>query len=133
MSAAQRHRRALTTGEIVGGQTSLNSGWDEPLLWLLNRIAEVDDGVVSPVSVNVEFHIPGDLLKPDYTGERTGAFRKSDKLLKVQVALPEGPPDDVRKYLAMRVLRAVDEAERWAFTRREATSLPGLRNLAERI
>jgi hypothetical protein len=126
-------RPALTTAEIVGGVTSLNSGWDEPLWWLGNRIRAKADGVFSPISVNIEFHIPGDLLKPDYVGERTGAFRKSDSLLKVQVALPEAPPAEVRAYLKARVLSAVGEAERWAIARRRATDLASLRELAGEI
>jgi hypothetical protein len=126
-------RPALTTAEIVGGRTELNSAWEEPLLWLLLRIRELVVGVTSPISVNMEFHIPGDLLRPDYEGERTGAFRKSDNLLKVQVALPEAPPTEVRKYLKSRVVSAVLEAERWAIKRKLASSLESLRELAEKI
>jgi len=40
-------------------------------------------------SLNIVFHVPGSLAKPDYIGARTAKFSKKKKLLMIQIAIPE--------------------------------------------
>ena len=82
----------------------------------------------SLLNVNVIFQVPGNILKPDFDGVRTGYFSKKESSLIVQAALPEDAPDDVDDYLKRMLDAAVDEAERWAQRRRLA---PDLRPLHE--
>ncbi len=39
--------------------------------------------------LNVVFHLPGRVVKPDYTGLRTGTFSRKQKTLMIQAAVPE--------------------------------------------
>jgi len=39
--------------------------------------------------INIVFHVPGSIAKPDYSGVRTGRFSTKAKTLMVQVSVPE--------------------------------------------
>ena len=39
--------------------------------------------------VNVVFHVPGSIVKPDYQGLRTGRYSSRDKTLMIQVSVEE--------------------------------------------
>jgi hypothetical protein len=101
-------------GVIVGGFTPKSRIWREALIRLSRDVAGVRDQLNSNLNLNVEFHVPGNLIAPGFQGVRTGTFRKTDRLLKVQVAVPVHPPDTpyVNGVQAMRA--AVDAAEAWA-------------------
>ena len=43
----------------------------------------------STPAVNVVFHVPGSLGGPDWRGSRDGTFSRKEKMLMVQVAVPE--------------------------------------------
>jgi hypothetical protein len=81
--------------------------------------------------VNVIFHVPGELLEPEFTGVRTGHFSKRDSLLLVQVALPRKPPEDLSGFLKAAAQAAVDEAERWAQRKGIARDLNELHAILE--
>ncbi len=81
-------------------------------------VSEIRDQLESDFNINVEFQIPGHLLSPDFQGVRTGAFRKADRLLKIQVAVPVDPPDDLYAYGIQAMRDAVDAAEAWSVRRR---------------
>ena len=77
--------------------------------------------------------MPGDILKPDYSGVRTGSFSRKLSLLMVQVALPEEPPADIRAALRMHTLEALAEAERWAKKKGIADDLETLKGLVRYV
>lgn len=56
-------------------------------------VANAVQHVESPLNVNVIYQIPGNILKPDFEGVRTGHYSKEDSSLIVQAALP----DDARR------------------------------------
>ncbi|MCU1691016.1 MAG: hypothetical protein JWM64_107 [Frankiales bacterium] len=89
--------------------------------------------MVSPLNVNVVFHLAGRHLTPDFTGVRTGRFRKADSHLMVQAAVfPEQVTDDEAE-VNWLLHDAVKEAERWAQRKRLADALDGLTALVERV
>lgn len=105
---------SLSVGVIVGGFTSESRIWREALMRLSRDVSGVRDQLDSELNINVEFHVPGHLIAPDFQGVRTGAFRKSDRLLKVQVAVPVDPPDDPYAYGVQAMRAAVDAAKAWS-------------------
>jgi hypothetical protein len=123
----------LSLGVVIGGDTPSNRPWREALDRLVPEVIEARAGLITPLNLNVVFHVPGNLVKPDYTGERTGRFSKKEMLLMVQVALPEEPPTDVDADLRRRLVAAVDEAQRWAIKRGIADSLTSLRDFASSL
>ncbi len=85
---------------------------------LSRSVSGLRDQLDSELNLNVEFHVPGHLLAPDFQGVRTGAFRKADRLLKVQVALPVNPPENPYAYGVQAIRDSIDEAEAWSKRRR---------------
>ncbi|WP_309063304.1 hypothetical protein [Streptomyces sp.] len=114
MKVVKEAPQVLSIGFVVGGQTSTNSGWVEALRHLGREVIAARQGVTADINVNVEFHVPGNLLEPDFQGVRTGTFRKADRLLKVQVALPPNAPAEPREPLLVYLSMAVDAVDAWA-------------------
>lgn len=108
----------LSLGWIVGGSTPKNKSWDRAIGDLALRIQEASKGIDAPFKLNVVFHVPGGLLKPEFVGVRTGIFSKSKALLMVQVAIPEELPPDPAFQLKSYISAAIDEAARWAKKRK---------------
>lgn len=125
--------RVLSLGSVIGGRTLANRGWSEAIRGLTREIAAHREGVSSDINVNVEFHVPGNLLKPEFEGVRTGTFRKGDALIKVQVALTEQPPTDPRTYLVNSVREALDAVDLWAVQRKYNVSTVNLRSLLAEV
>jgi hypothetical protein len=121
--------KSLSIGSILGGGSPWSTAWNDAIRALTIRVANARKGVVSPVNVNIVFHVPGDIIKPDFEGVRTGSFSKKMSLLMIQVALPEAPPEDIDADLQSRVMQALDEAERWARKRHMADNLSELKKL----
>ena len=65
----------------------------------------------SDFRINVEFHVPGNILSPEFQGVRTGTFRKADRHLMVQVVVPNDPPADPYAYCLHAIGDAVDAAQ----------------------
>ena len=123
----------LSIGSVVGGVTPKNRVWRDAIRHLALQIAEARSGVESALRVNVVFQVPGDMIKPDFAGTRTGRFSEKDKLLMVQVALPETEPPDADAYLREAVGRALDDAERWAERKGQPHDLAQLRTILDRL
>jgi hypothetical protein len=85
---------------------------------LSRDVSGIQGQLGSDFSINVEFQIPGHIISPDFKGIRTGAFRKGDRLLKIQVAVPVDPPDDPHAYGVEAMRHAVDAAGAWSVRRR---------------
>jgi hypothetical protein len=96
-------------------------------------VAKAREGIEAPLNVNVVFHVPGNLLSPEFVGVRTGSFSKSRRLLMVQVALSSEVPSDVLGHLRAAVLAAIDEAERWAYQRKIEGDFSTLREVASAV
>lgn len=118
---------------IEGGTSPSMRAWREAITGITGRVAALNDGVSTPVNVNVIFHVPGDLLQPDFTGVRTGHFSKRQRWLIVQVALPESAPEEVDEFVVEQLKAAVAEAERFVKRRRHADALSELRSLVSQL
>jgi hypothetical protein len=123
------HPKPLSVGVIVGGFTVESKIWREALVRLSRAVSDIRNQLDSELNINVEFHVPGHLITPDFEGIRTGTFRKADRLLKIQVALPVDPPDDPYAYGVQAMREAVGAAEAWSKRRRLEFNSSPLRSL----
>jgi hypothetical protein len=82
----------LSIGQIVGGSDEASDTWRTMIAALSRSVREARAGVVSPVALNVVYHVPGPLLRPDFTGVRTGRSTRTPPGLMVQIAIPVGIP-----------------------------------------
>lgn len=121
---------ALSIGSIEGGSSPSMSRWRDAITSLTIEVATAAQRVESPLSVNVIYQVPGNILRPDFDGVRTGHYSKKDSSLIVQAALPDDAPDDVEAHLKRVLVAAIDEAEQWARRRSIAPDLPALREMA---
>lgn len=110
--------KPLSVGVIVGGFTAQSKIWREALLRLSMDVSDKRDQLALDFNINVEFQIPGHIVRPDFQGVRPGAFRKADRLLKIQVSVPVDPPVDPYAYGVQAMRDAVDAAEAWSVRRR---------------
>jgi hypothetical protein len=123
--------QTLSIGSVLGGGIA-NRPWQDAIVALTHRVIAAREDVESPLNLNVVFHVPGSMLKPEFEGVRTGRFLKPLRLLMVQVALPEAVPPDPERYLLDAMGAAIDEAERWAKRRGLASDLDVLRTIVHR-
>jgi hypothetical protein len=87
-------------------------------------------------AVDVTFHVPGALARPDYEGVRTGHWSKTNRVLVVQAAVPEsvlGDANAIRSFLAQTVGAAVTLAAEDLAARRIDLSLERARAIADRV
>jgi hypothetical protein len=123
----------LSIGSIVGGATPENRAWRDAIKELTARVVATRSRVEAPLNVNIVFHVPGNVVRPNFGGVRTGQFSRRDALLMVQVALPDEAPPDPIGYLRDAASAAVEEAGRWAEKRRVVSDIATLRGILERL
>ncbi|MFF3290684.1 hypothetical protein [Streptomyces sp. NPDC003023] len=132
----------LFVGAVVGGPTARNRPLSDGV-GLLARLADEAPWTPSEdeTGVDVVFHIPGPLMAPDYEGVRSGSLSRRERLIMVQVAVPdevcdEGP-EGVAAHLAARLVEAVDLAVATVAKRKAALpvwqAVPMARSVADRI
>jgi len=129
VTAAEEAPEALSIGMIIGGRTPANRPWIEAIQGLMNEVKAARTKTTFDLKLNVEFQVPGNHLDPDFEGVRTGAFRRSESLLKIQVAIPPQAPADPRRDLLAFLGAAVDAADRWAVAKRRTFDTSSLRAL----
>jgi hypothetical protein len=110
--------RILTFGTLIGGSGPNCRRWEEVIDELGRGIRQCIKGLDTPLKLSIAFHIPGNMLKPEFSGVRTGSYFKKLAVLVVQVAIPEKLPDDVPDHIEKVTHQAIDEAARWAAKRR---------------
>ncbi len=125
--------KPLSVGIIVGGFTVESRIWREALMRLSRAVSDVRDQVDSAMNINVEFHVSGNLLAPDFQGVRTGSYRKADRLLKIQVALPVDPAADPYASGVQAMRDAIAAAEGWSERRRVDFDASQLRSLVAQL
>lgn len=129
MSTNDEAAKSLSIGMIVGGRTLGNRAWIEAIQQLMKDVIAARDGIESDINVNIEFHVPGNFLTPEFDGVRTGTFRKSDSLLKVQAALPSEAPADPRRSLLGILSASLDAVDSWAIAKKRALDTEPLRGI----
>lgn len=133
MSAATDPAETLSIGMIIGGRTLQNRGWIEAIQELMRDVKAAREGVRCDLNLNVEFHVPGKQLQPEFGGVRTGAFRKAGSLLKVQVAVPAEAPTDPRPMLIDFMRAALEAADQWVIVKRRTFDTGSLHELVESL
>lgn len=124
---------ALSIGSVEGGSSPSMSRWRDAITSLTIEVETAAQHVESPLNVNVIYQIPGNILRPDFEGVRTGHYSRKDSSLIVQAALPEDAPDDVESHIKSLLVAAIDEAEEWTRRRSVAPDLQALRQLAGQL
>ena len=59
------------------------------------------------------FHVPGSILKPEHTGLRTGRFSRKERILQVQIAVPDSLMESpaLRRFLLGSIREAIRLSE----------------------
>jgi hypothetical protein len=124
----------LSIGVVFGGSQDVDEAWRPETQRLMKAVMEAREGLVSPLGVNVVFHVEGRLLPPvEFEGVRTGRYSRKLTLLMVQAAVPPEPQDDRRGVLMSLLREAVDEAELFARRRKIADALPVVRGIVDAL
>lgn len=124
----------LSIGTVFGGSTEVDDRWRPDIQLLRRQVMALREGVESPLSVNVVFHVEGRLLPPlEYEGVRTGTLSRKTMHLMIQAAVPPEPVVDRREVLLGLLREAVVEAEALARHRKIADGLPGIRSILEAV
>ena len=100
---------------------------------LARRVRNARAGIESPLSVNVVYHIPGEVVDLGWQGVRTGRYDAKARHLMVQVTVPDEPPVDGHAFLLNRLSEAITEAERWASEKGIARDLTSLHAIIGRL
>jgi hypothetical protein len=59
---------------IVAGGTIGTRDWQESIRAVVRRLVSIRSEYSTPLSLQVVFQIPGEVLRPDFSGVRTGVF-----------------------------------------------------------
>jgi hypothetical protein len=100
---------ALSVGVVTGGVRASRE-WSQAVLGVARRVAELRGDATSPLSVNIVYHIPGEVFTPDFEGVRTGRYSAKETLLLIQVAIPTEPPTGPRPDALAFVLEQLEAA-----------------------
>lgn len=122
----------LSIGAVYGGTWSIDESWMPDIQRVMQEVMELRHGVVSPLNVNVVFHVDGDLLPAvDFEGVRTGRFSRRSMHLMVQAAVPRDAVDDRRAVLLGLLRAAAVEAEAFARKKGIAADLSQIRGIVD--
>jgi hypothetical protein len=124
---------ALEIGMIIGGTVGTRA-WKDAIRAVRRRVTVVRSDFSSPLSLQVVFQIPGEVVLPNFAGVRTGLFSRRLGRLVVQVAVPQEPDGDRQAWVIAKLREAIAKAERFAIM--EAlpdTDLSGLKRLVDAV
>lgn len=82
---------SLYVGIVTGGPDAEHSPMEHAAsrIGLAIQARRGTSSIGSEASLNVVFHLPGNLSAVDFNGLRSGTFSRKKKLLMIQVAVPE--------------------------------------------
>ncbi|TXK17710.1 hypothetical protein [Homoserinibacter sp. GY 40078] len=123
----------LSVGFILGDSDAENNAWGLAIRSVMKQVIKASEGVVSPLRVNVVYHVDGKLAPNEFEGVRTGRFSRRDSHLMVQAAVPPGEVSDRYEVLLNLLGEAIDEAESFARRKGIAENLDSIRALVESL
>jgi hypothetical protein len=130
--AESRQVAPLSVG-FIWSRTPQATLWARELFDIVSAIGVVRDQTVTPINVNVVFHLAGPHTGPDFEGVRIAGHDRAHNQLLVQTAVSWNTVSDPSLYPGIEVrsllLAALDEAEAWAQRERVANDLESLRLL----
>src|SRR5262249_1121116 len=89
LSVRRAKRIPMYIGSVVGGpEISSRSSLLQEAKRLVEIISPIRPEEGSTSVIDLVLFVPGPILKPDWTGARTGSLSKKLKLLQIQVAVP---------------------------------------------
>ena len=99
----------LSVGLVLGGPEESKFG--QEVRSLMKFVRKNRERGFGGAEVNIVFHVPGSLKKPDYVGLRTGTFSKKERCQMVQVSVEDefatsNDTERIRRY----VFDVADEA-----------------------
>jgi len=104
----------LSIGAVLGDSDRENMEWKRAIGDLRKRVQAARVRVVSPLNLNVVFHVDGRLAPNEFTGVRTGRFSAKAAHLMVQAAVQLGPVEDREEVLMSLLSDAINVAEEFA-------------------
>lgn len=105
---------SFSIGDAIGGETSLNASWNEPILWVTRLGLKMrPKPSVGPI-IHFQFVIPGKFVDAGFTGSRKARGRAHEDFAAVEIALPEGAPLQARAYLLARMIESTSLISTWA-------------------
>lgn len=117
---------AVTIGAILGDSDSKNMAWSRQINALSQRVQNARQDIVSPIRVNVVFHVDGKLIPNEFLGIRTGRFSKKQSKLMIQAAISLDPVEDIPTYLHRLLEESIVAADIFARKRKLSDGLPEL-------
>lgn len=99
---------------IVRGGPGPGQAWAPALQRAMRSVKAARDDVATVLSVNVVFHIQGEIVPNEFEGLRTGIFSRKTGDLMIQVALGEDVPDDPLAAVEAYLHEAIDLALQFA-------------------
>lgn len=102
----------IYVGTVFGGPEAPATQAYRVVNKVMCMIADERDALISPSDggLNVVFHVSGSLSKVTFEGVRTGRFVRKEKMLMVQVAVPEEllDSDKLAPFLFQSIREAID-------------------------
>ena len=132
-------RRTIYVSSVVRAGCTMDDV-NDGLALLAGLVRREEESCPSPPSpdeatVDVTFHFPGTTARPDFEGIRTGRWVRHERLLVVQVAVPEvlsGDSGTANAFLARSLVDAVEAAARYLPSRGLEFSVERARRIATR-
>ncbi|RKG82246.1 hypothetical protein D7W79_03045 [Corallococcus exercitus] len=105
-------------GAVYGGPELAGAPIDKAIRMFGKARGPVQKGESG--ALDIVFHVPGSLLKPEFTGVRTAKFSRKERKLMLQIAVPE---EQVHSPDVHWLLDAIREAVRLAGPRFERAGI----------
>lgn len=99
----------ISVGMVLGGPEHV--AFDQEVRSFMRFCRENRERGFADSEINIVYHVPGSLGKPDYVGVRTGKFSRKERCLMVQIAVEEefAALDDTKK-IRQYIFETADEA-----------------------
>ena len=109
-------------GRVYGGPEICGSSVDKAISGLVQLLGPQSEG--RPGSLDVVVHVPGSEFKPDFEGVRSGRFSKKERMLMVQIGLPQNLVSADSVEVQLSILGALRQAVRLGRARFEKAKIP---------
>jgi len=124
---------ALSISSVLGDYGSVSRLWKESIGQIRREVMKHREGITSPVSLTVVYHVHGSNAPLNFRGVRTGYFSKLESALIVQAAVSELEASDRRQVLLDLLSASVREAEKYVVRKKLVPALPEIWRIVNRL